>query len=103
MLAEALRVEHHPLIRFRDGSSGRREPVLVGTRLTVRHLVRQVLDAGGDVDEVAEIMELPAPAVRAVMSYYGDNRDEIDADIRWASSVEEQERARWEREQAVLA
>jgi hypothetical protein len=68
MLAEALRTEHHPLIRFRTGGSGRREPALI----------------------------------RAVMAYYADFRDEIDAEIAWATAVEAEERARWDREQAVL-
>jgi len=103
MLAEALRMEHHPLIRFRLGSSDKREPMLVGTRLAVRHVVTQVRDADGGVDEVAEIMEIPASSVRAAMSYYSDFQAEIDAEIVWATKIEDQERARWEREQAVLA
>ena len=102
MLAEALRTEHHPLIRFRTGGSGRREPALIGTRHAVRQLVSQVRAADGDVDEIAEIMELPVASVRAVMAYYADFRDEIDAEIAWATAVEAEERARWDREQAVL-
>ncbi len=96
-------MEHHPLIRFRLGSSDRREPMLVGTRLAVRQVVSQVRDADGGVEEVAEIMEIPASSVRAVMSYYSDFQTEIDAEITWAAKIEDQERARWEREQAVLA
>ena len=103
MLAEALRTENHPLIRFRLGASGRREPMVTGTRLTVRQLVRQVKDAPGGVQEIAEIMELPASLVRAAMSYYAEFQSEVDADIAWATKVEQQERERWEREQALTA
>jgi uncharacterized protein (DUF433 family) len=77
--------------------------MLVGTRLAVRHVVTQVRDADGGVDEVAEIMEIPVSSVRAVMSYYSDFLAEIDAEIVWATKIEDQGRARWEREQAVLA
>jgi uncharacterized protein (DUF433 family) len=77
--------------------------MLVGTRHTVRQLVRQVADSDGNVDEVAQIMQLPASSVRAAMSYYGEFRSEVDADAVWAERVERQERERWEREQAVIA
>ena len=74
VLGEALRTQAHPLVRFRAGASGRREPAVGGTRLLVRQVVRQVRDENGD----------------------------IDADAEWAARVEAEELARWQREQAVL-
>lgn len=85
------------------GTAGRREPVIVGTRLLVRQIVAQLKDVGGDVQVVADALDRPSREVRAAMSYYADFPAEIDADIRWAAEVETVERARWEREQAAFA
>jgi uncharacterized protein (DUF433 family) len=103
LLGEALRLEAHPLIRFRSGTAGRREPFVFGTRLLVRQLVSQCRAEAGDVVAVAEALEIPDAWVRAALSYYADFPAEIDADLDWARAVEASERARWEREQAAFA
>lgn len=105
LLGEALRTEHHPLIGFRTGAAGRREPCLIGTRLLVRQVVAQVQaeEATDPVTVVAEDLDIPITSVRACVSYYADFIDEIDADSSWARAVEDSERARWEREQRALA
>lgn len=103
LLAEALRTEHHPLIRFRTGASGRREPMVVGTRLLVRQLVAQIKDADGDAQKVADYLDRPVREIRAAMSYYADFSHEVDGDARWAADIEAAERARWDREQATFA
>ncbi|MEI6621282.1 MAG: hypothetical protein WCP28_05185 [Actinomycetes bacterium] len=103
LLAEALRTEHHPLIRFRTGAAGRREPVIVGTRLLVRQVVAQLKDADAGAQQVADALDRPLRDVRAAMSYYADFPMEVDADARWAADIEAAERARWEREQAAFA
>lgn len=102
LLAEALRCERHPLIRFRAGAAGRREPGLVGSRLLVRQVVSQLRAADGDVAGVAEYLGLPEPTVRAAVSYYADFADEVDADAAWADRLAADELARWEREQAAF-
>lgn len=103
LLAEALRTERHPLIRFRTGAAGRREPVIAGTRLLVRQVVAQLKDADSDAQGVAEALDRPVREVRAAMSYYAEFPTEVDADTRWAASIEEVERARWDREQTAFA
>ena len=103
LLGEALRLARHPLVRFRSGASGRREPYLTGTRLLVRQVVAQLRDARGDVDEVADYLGIERPFVLAARDYYADFGAEIDADEEWAASVEASEHARWERQQAALA
>ena len=103
LLGEALRLARHPLVRFRSGASGRREPHLAGTRLLVRQVVAQVRDARGDVDEVADYLGIERSLVLAARDYYADFGAEIDVDAEWAASVEASERARWERQQAALA
>lgn len=103
LLNEALRQERHPVIRFRTGYAGRREPCVQGTRLLVRQLVATHRDSGADLDKTAETFDLNPAVVRAVLAYYAEFRDEVDADAAWAQAGEDEERARWEREQAALA
>lgn len=103
LLGEALRLEQHPLIRFREGTGGRRQPALVGTRLYVHQVVSTVGASGGDVEDAAEYLSLPTRLVRAALDYYADFRDEVDADLEAARRVEDEERSRWERRQRALA
>jgi uncharacterized protein (DUF433 family) len=103
LLGEALHTERHPLIRFRAGSAGRREPIVVGTRLRVRQVVATVKEHGGDVDASASYLEVPVSVVRAAVSYYADYAAEVDSDAEWAAHIEADERARWERERAAIA
>ena len=103
LLGEALRLARHPLLRFRSGASGRREPYLTGTRLLVRQVVAQLRDVRGDVDEVADYLGIERPFVLAARDYYADFGAEIDVDEARAASVEASEHARWERQQAALA
>lgn len=102
LLAEGLRTERHPLIRFRTGAAGRREPAIVGTRLLVRQVVAQLRASEGSIDEVADYLAIPAAPVRAALSYYADFATEVDADADWAARIEADHLARWEREQAAL-
>jgi uncharacterized protein (DUF433 family) len=103
LLAEGLRTERHPLIVFRPGAAGRREPAIVGTRLLVRQVMAQLRASAGRVDEVAEYLAVPAVWVRAAVSYYADFPTEIDADAARAARIESDHLARWERERAALA
>jgi uncharacterized protein (DUF433 family) len=103
LLGEALRVERHPLIRFHQGAGGRRQPLVVGTRLTV-HQVMSTLRAGGnEIDEAAAYLGVAPRLVRAALDYYAEFSDEVDEDAAAAASVERDERARWERQQRALA
>lgn len=102
LLAEAIRSERHPLIGFREGAAGRREPALVGTRLLVRQVIAQLRAVDGDVDAVAGYLAVPAATVRAALSYYADFADECDADSAFAQRIEADEFVRWQREQAAL-
>lgn len=103
LLDEALRIEVHPLIRFRTGAAGRREPALVGTRLLVRDVVGTVKGHGNDVDAAAEYLDIPRSLVVAAVAYYAEFTDEVDADMVWAEDIARTERDRWERQQAALA
>jgi uncharacterized protein (DUF433 family) len=103
LLGEAVRLERHPLIRFRRGAAGRRQPLVVSTRLYV-HQVMSTLRAGrGDIDEAAAYLGIPPRLVRAAVDYYAEFADEVDEDAAVAEGVERDERARWERQQRALA
>lgn len=103
LLGEALRTERHPLIRFRTGATGRREPVVVGTRLLVRQVVAVLRGHDGDVDATASYFEVPSRFVRAAVSYYAEFAAEVDAEAERAARLEADQRTRWEREQTALA
>jgi uncharacterized protein (DUF433 family) len=103
LLGEALRVEHHPLIRFHQGAAGRRQPLVTGSRLYVHQVIGTLRAGGGDVDEAADYLGLSARQVKAALDYYADFRDEVDADAAAAQRIEAAERDRWERQQRALA
>lgn len=103
LLGEALRLERHPLIRFRMGAAGRREPFLVGTRLLVRQVVASFRDSGKDVSAASEYLGVSEREIRAALAYYADFAADVDRDADWAAGVEDGERARWDRGQAAFA
>jgi uncharacterized protein (DUF433 family) len=86
---EGLRHDDHPLVHFVEGPSGRRA-ALVGTGLDVWEVIATVRDNGGDLEEAASYLGVPLALVQAAVAYYGDYRDEIDAEI-------ELNEAEWER------
>jgi uncharacterized protein (DUF433 family) len=66
---EGLRMDGHPLIRFRDGVGGRR-PGLVGTRLDVWQVIETVRQNERSVEDAADYLGLPVEHVRACLRYY---------------------------------
>jgi uncharacterized protein (DUF433 family) len=103
LLGEALRLERHPLIRFHTGAAGRRQPLVVGTRLYVHQVMSTIRASAGDVDEAAAYFGTTARHMRAALEYYAEFADEVDADATVAERVATDERARWERQQRALA
>ncbi|MCW3036028.1 MAG: hypothetical protein JWM17_1340 [Actinobacteria bacterium] len=103
LLGEAVRLERHPLIRFRRGAAGRRQPLVVGTRLYVHQVMSTLRASRGDIDEAAAYLGIAGRLVRAAVEYYAEFADEVDEDAAVAASVERDERARWERQQRALA
>ena len=76
---EGLRHDAHPLIHFVEGPSGRRAS-LVGRGLDVWEVVATVRDNDGSIARAAEYLEVASGLVEAA-AYYGEYRDEIDAEI----------------------
>jgi uncharacterized protein (DUF433 family) len=103
LLGESVRTYAHPLIRFRQGAAGHRQAGLTETRLYVYQIVSTLRACGGDIDQAADYLGLTARQVRAARDYYADFRNEVDADAARAERAEQEERARWERQQRSLA
>lgn len=102
LLDESLRLERHPLLRFREGGSGIRRPALAGTRLDVWQVIETLRIHDGDIEDTAGYFAITPAQVRACISYYADFQGEIDAYAAAEMDVAERERERWEREQQVL-
>lgn len=103
LVSEGLHTERHPLIRFRPGAAGRRQPMLIGTRLYLHQVVATVRASDGKIADAAEYLGISAQQVRAAVDYYADFSAEVDADAAHAAAVEAEELARWQRRQQALA
>ncbi len=99
---EGMRREDHPLVRFADGPSGRRA-ALVGSGLDVWEVVGALRENDNDLSQTAALLEIPLGLVQAASAYYGEYRDEIEAEI--ALNDEEWERGytAWEAGQRALS
>ena len=109
LVDEALRMQEHPLVVFRDGPTGRR-PRLVGGP-DVWEVIAAIESARGaepDLDSqdlvalVAGTAGLVPPQVRAALAYWAAYSGEIDEFVRQAHAETNQARLRWEREQELL-
>lgn len=89
---EGLRRDAHPMIHFLDGPSGRRAS-LIGRGLDVWEVIATVRDNDGSVPRATEYLDVPAGLVEAAAAYYGEYRDEIDAEIALNEAEEERGRA----------
>jgi uncharacterized protein (DUF433 family) len=99
---EGLRREDHPLIRFVDGPSGRRA-ALVGSGLDVWEVIATARDNDNDPEEAAAYLEIAPGLVQATVAYYGDYREEIDAEIALNEAEWERGYAAWEAGKRALA
>jgi hypothetical protein len=110
LVDEALRMEEHPGVLFRDGRTGRRA-VLVGGP-DVREVIRAVKSARAaepklDVAAVVALVEtntgVPARLIDTAIRYWSSYPDEIDAWIADVVVVEAEALSAWERQQDLLS
>ena len=73
-------------------------PVMVGTRLEVRHIVEIVGERGGSEAKAAADLEISPAVVAAAMRFYRDHSEGIDTWIREEAEYAESAYAEWERE-----
>lgn len=109
LVDEALRMQEHPLIIFRDGPAGRRARLIGGPDVwEVIGAVRSAREAEPElspdkiVSVVAETAGLAPELVHAARSYWADYTDEVDAFLDRARTEAEQAQLRWQREHDLL-
>jgi uncharacterized protein (DUF433 family) len=98
---EGLRMDEHPLIRFRGGAGGRRT-ALAGSRLDVWQVVETLRTSHGSVEEAAAYLSIPETWVRACARYYAAHSGEVDTAAEHARAAAAREEELWRGEQAVL-
>lgn len=107
---EALRMDEHPGVVFRDGPTGRRAVLVSGP--DVREVIRAVksaraaepdLDATAIVELVTTNTGVPTRLVDTAISYWAAYPDEIDTWIADAEAIEDELMAAWQRQQDLLA
>jgi hypothetical protein len=107
---EALRMEEHPGVLFRDGPSGRRAVLIGGPDVwEVVRILRSArgadpdLDAEAVVELAAETTGLPHRKVRVALDYWAAYPDEIEQQVRDAEEAERAAEQLWQRERRLLS
>jgi len=79
----------HPGVIFKDGPTGRRAALAFGPDLwEVVKFLREVDERGpAALDAAAEVFAVDVSRITTAVSYYGDYRDEIDAEIAAADEA----------------
>lgn len=105
LLEEGVRMAGHPGIVFRSGPAGRRAGLAGGPDVAEVIDFIQRLDATGEaaILETARSLRVADRLVRVAVDYYTDFPDELDGEIEGREREAERERARWERQQQLLA
>lgn len=106
---EALRMEDHPGVIFRDGPTGRRAVLIGGP--DVREVIRTVKSArasepGINADNVVSLVAantgVPARLIDTAIRYWAAYPAEIDSWTEEVESLEEQALLAWRRRQDLL-
>jgi hypothetical protein len=102
LIDEGLKMEAHPGIYFKPGTSGRRPAVVGGPDVWVLARVFREIEGSFEsvVSETAGLTEWPKPIVRVAMRYYAEFGDEVDAWLRELDDYAERAEGAWLREQA---
>src|ERR1700733_13453734 len=100
LIDEGLRMADHPGVIFKDGPSGRRAALAFGPDIwEIIKFLREVDERGpAALDAAAEVLAVDANRIAAAVSYYGDYRDEIDAEIADADEASARAEAAWRAE-----
>jgi hypothetical protein len=105
LIDEGLRVRRHPMVSFRDGSAGRRAGLAGGPDVweVVAGLVGGDVAPTKRVSRAVEVFGLRREQVEAVLAYYAEFTEEIDAQVRANLAAAEEAEALWHRQQDLLA
>jgi len=105
LIDEGLRMADHPGVIFKDGPSGRRAALAFGPDIwEVITFLRQIDERGpAALDAAAEVFALDASRIGTAVSYYGDYRAEIDAEIDDAEEASARAEEAWRVQQQLIA
>jgi hypothetical protein len=105
LIDEGLRMADHPGVIFKDGPSGRRAALAFGPDIwEVITFLREVDERGpAALDAAAEVFALDASRIGTAVSYYGDYRAEIDAEIDDAEEASARAEEAWRVQQQLIA
>ena len=94
----------HPGVIFKDGPTGRRAALAYGPDIwEIVKFLREVDERGSAaLDAAAEIFAMDASRISTAVSYYGDYRDEIDAEIADADDASASAEAAWRVQQQLI-
>jgi hypothetical protein len=107
---EALRMDEHPGIVFRDGPTGRRAGLLAGPDVwelvrALRHVraAEPTLGQAEVVGRVAEQADTSPARVQIAIDYWAHHAGEVDAEVADAERAEDEALEAWERSRTLLA
>jgi hypothetical protein len=105
LIDEGLRMTDHPGVVFKDGPSGRRAALAYGPDIwEIIKFLREVDERGpAALDAAAEVFAIDASRVSTAVSYYGDYRDEIDAEISDAEDASARAEEAWRVQRELIA
>jgi hypothetical protein len=105
LIDEGLRMADHPGVIFKDGPSGRRAALAYGPDVwEVIKFLREVDERGpAALDAAAEVFAADAARIATAVSYYGNYRDEIDAEIAAADEASVRAEEAWRIQQQLIA
>src|SRR6266540_7247663 len=105
LIDEGLRMADHPGVIFKDGPSGRRAALAFGPDIwEVVKFLREVDERGtAALEAAADVFALDVNRIKTALSYYGDYREEIDAEIDAADEASIRAERAWRVQQQLIA
>lgn len=105
LVDEGLRMADYPGIHFKDGPTGRRAALAYGPDVwEVIKCLREVDERGpAALTAAAEILAIDLSRVTVAITYYGDYREEIDAEIDDADEASERAEHAWRVQRRLIA
>lgn len=95
----------HPGIIFKPGPSGRRAALAYGPDVwEVVNFLREIDERGpAALVAAADVFAVDVSRITSAVSYYGDYRDEIDAEIEAAEEASVRAERAWSVQQKLIA
>lgn len=97
LVDEGLRMVEHPGIIFKDGPIGRRAALAYGPDVwEIIKFLHEIDERGAAaLDAAAEVFALDANRITTAIGYYGDYREEIEAEIENAEEASMRAERAW--------